>query len=176
MKLTRKLVWLLLLVTSQSWAITPNDRFLDKIQNLSGGNFLTVPAGGTSDTLATLTGTQTFGSGSTWNGGVIAVAYTTVGTQALTESAGAVTINWANGSLFTIALNANLTISFSNQTSGQNIVVDILNTASNYTVTWPGTVKWPSQTAPVETVGAFSDEITCVYNGSNTKCNSVQNF
>ena len=94
---------------------------------------------------------------------------------ALTESGGATTINWAAGNMFTLTLNANLTISFSNQTAGQTIVVRLTNTASNYTVTWP-TIKWPVQTTPVMTVGAFSDVYTLIYDGSNTYGSYVQNF
>jgi hypothetical protein len=107
--------------------------------------------------------------------GTATVAQTTIAAQALTESAGATTINWANGNMFTLTLNANLTISFSNAISGQTIVIRLTNTASNYTVTWP-TIKWPVQTTPVMTTGAFSDVYTIIYDGSNFYGSYVQNF
>lgn len=103
--------------------------------------------------------------------GVLPVANDTNGASAL----GASNIDWSLSNMFTKTLGANTTLTFSNQTSGQTIVVRLTNTASNYTVTWPA-VKWPAQTAPVETVGAFSDVITCTYDGTNTYCSSVQNF
>jgi hypothetical protein len=103
------------------------------------------------------------------------VASTIQPVVALTESGGATTINWATGNVFTLTLNANLTISFSNQTAGQTIVIRLTNTASNYTVTWP-TIKWPVQTTPVMTTGAFSDIYTLIYDGSNTYGSYVQNF
>jgi uncharacterized protein RhaS with RHS repeats len=84
---------------------------------------------------------------------------------ALTETSGATTINWALSNEFTLTLNANLTVSFSNAASGQAIVVRLTNTASNYTVTWP-TVRWAGGTAPVMSPGAVSDVYTFVYDGT----------
>ena len=95
--------------------------------------------------------------------------------QALTESAGATTINWANGNIFTLTLNANLTISFLNAISGQTIVVRITNTSSNYTVIWP-TVRWPAGTAPTMSAGAVSDVYTVLYDGSNYYGSYVQDL
>ena len=93
----------------------------------------------------------------------------------LTESGGATTINWAVGNMFTLTLNANLTVNFSNQIAGQTIVVRFTNTASNYTVTWP-TTRWPAGTAPTMSTGAVSDVYTFLYDGSNTYGSYVQNM
>ena len=85
-------------------------------------------------------------------------------------------IDWATGNVFTKTLSANTTFTFSNQASGQTIVVRLTNTASNYTVTWPGSVLWSGGTAPVQTIGAKSDVYTFVYDGSSIYGSVVQDF
>ena len=88
----------------------------------------------------------------------------TPSTVTLTEVAGATTVDWSQSDSFFLTLNANDTITFSNAVDGQSITVTILNTASNYTVTWPGTVKWPGANAPIMSTGAHYDVYTFVYN------------
>lgn len=85
-------------------------------------------------------------------------------------------IDWATGNVFTKTLSANTTFTFSNQSSGQTIVVRITNTASNYTVTWPGSVLWSGGTAPVQTIGAKSDVYTFIHDGTSIYGSVVQNF
>lgn len=85
-------------------------------------------------------------------------------------------VDWSLGSIFTKTLAANATLTFSNQASGQVIVVRLTNTASNYTVTWPVAVKWSAGSAPTQTVGAKSDVYTLIYDGTNTYGSAVQNF
>lgn len=85
-------------------------------------------------------------------------------------------IDWSLNSAFAKTLAANTTITFSNQTAGQVIVVRLTNTASNYTVTWPVAVLWSGGVAPTQTVGAKSDVITLFYDGTNTYGSTVQNF
>lgn len=99
------------------------------------------------------------------------VAKTTVGAQAISAS----NIDWSTGSAFTKTLGASTTFTFSNQTSGQTIVVRLTNTASNWTVTWP-TVLWAGGSAPTMTVGAHSDVYTFFYDGANIYGSAVQNF
>lgn len=99
------------------------------------------------------------------------VADETIATQAISASA----IDWSLGNVFTKTLGANTTFTFSNQLSGQTLVVRLTNTASNYTVTWP-TVKWAGGTAPVMTIGATSDVYTFVYDGTNTYGSVVQDM
>ncbi len=84
-------------------------------------------------------------------------------------------IDWATGNLFTQTLGAHTTFTFSNNVSGQTIVVRLTNTGSNYTVTWP-TVKWSNGTPPTMTVGAFSDIYTFIYDGSDIYGSAVQNM
>ena len=89
----------------------------------------------------------------------------TPATSTVTESSGAASINWALSNSFYLALNANCTISFSNTQDGQIITIAILNTTSNYTVTWP-TIKWQGNTAPTMTTGAHYDVYTIYYNST----------
>lgn len=96
-------------------------------------------------------------------------------TNPLTETGGVVTVDWASDDTFSWTLNANCTINFTHQSSGQVIVMRITNTGSNFTVTWPS-IKWATGAAPTQTIGATSDVITCFYEGTNTYCNSVQDM
>lgn len=84
-------------------------------------------------------------------------------------------IDWSLGDDFYKTLAANTTFTFSNTTDGQIITVELLNTASNYTVTWP-TVKWVGGLAPTQTVGAKTDIYTFKKRGSNIFGTVVQNF
>ncbi len=84
-------------------------------------------------------------------------------------------IDWALANSHTKTLSANTTFTFSNAIAGQNIVVRLTNTASNYTVTWP-TVRWSGGVAPVMTVGAKSDVYTFFYDGSNYYGSAVQDM
>ena len=76
----RLLIALLFLLCVNAQASSTTIKQMDTLKNSTGGNALSVPAGGVSDSLATLTGTQTFGAGSTWNGVAIGTAYGGVGT------------------------------------------------------------------------------------------------
>jgi hypothetical protein len=93
-------------------------------------------------------------------------AMLTIPAQPLTESDGTTTIDWSTGDLFTLTLNANLTVTFANALSGQVIRVEITNTSSNYTITWPWPINWPGGTPPTQTGGAVTDVYTFIYNGS----------
>lgn len=104
--------------------------------------------------------------------GTATIAQQTIATQAVA----ALAIDWSTGSVFTKTLSANSTFTFSNIGSGQTIVVRLTNTASNFTVTWPGGVLWSGGTAPTQTVGAKSDIYTFVNDGSTTYGSVVQNF
>lgn len=117
--------------------------------------------------VANLTGTAAIAQGGTSSTSSAAANQNlTPATVIVTESAGAATVNWASGAAYFLTLNANCTISFSNQVDGQVITVLILNTASNWTVTWPAGVKWASASAPVQTVGAHYDLYSLIYNNT----------
>ena len=111
----------------------------------------------------------------TWNGNAVGVLYG--GTGATTKAAAnqnltpatttisASSIDWTQGNSFYKALSANTTFTFTGAVDGQIITVTLLNTASNYTVTWP-TIKWTGNTAPVMTTGAKYDVYTIYYNAT----------
>ena len=111
----------------------------------------------------------------TWNGNAVGVLYG--GTGATTKAAAnqnltpatttisASSIDWTQGNSFYKALSANTTFNFTGAVDGQVITVTLLNTASNYTVTWP-TMKWTGNTAPVMTTGAKYDVYTIYYNAT----------
>jgi hypothetical protein len=77
-----------------------------------------------------------------------------VGTDANVTAAA---IDWATSTSFYKTLAANTTFTFSNALPGQGITVAVTNTSGNYTVTWPGTIKWPNDSIPVQSIGARTD-------------------
>jgi hypothetical protein len=84
-------------------------------------------------------------------------------------------IDWQTATVFTKTLSADTTFTFSNVTDGQEIVVYVTNTASNFTVTWP-TVKWSGGTPPTQTVGAKTDIYTFRKVGADIFGTVVQDF
>jgi hypothetical protein len=98
-----------------------------------------------------------------------------VGTDANVTAAA---IDWATSTSFYKTLAANTTFTFSNSVPGQQIVVAITNTASNYTVAWPAspTLKWSGGSAPTQTIGAKTDVYTFVNVGGVIYGSVVQNF
>jgi len=98
-----------------------------------------------------------------------------------TSAIAAVDIDWSTlknvDGLYTKTLSGNITLTFSNVTAGQTIVIALTNTASNFTVGWPAAAKWSGGTAPTQTIGAKTDLITCkAFNSTDAYCSSVQNF
>lgn len=81
-------------------------------------------------------------------------------TNAASMNLSGAAVDWSLGEVFHKTLSANTTFTFSKDWEGQQIQVLLTNTASNYTVTWPGAVKWPGNVAPVQTVGAKKDLYT----------------
>lgn len=73
------------------------------------------------------------------------------------------TLNW-------ITLTANLTLTFPTAQQGQTFEVAVTqNATGSWTVTWPGTVKWPGGSAPTVTVTALKTDrfrFTCI-DGTN---------
>lgn len=84
-------------------------------------------------------------------------------------------VDWSLSSSFSKTLSANTTFTFANATDGQVIVMTVLNTASNYTVTWP-TVSWSGGSAPTQTTGAKTDVYTFTKIGSTIFGSAVQNL
>jgi hypothetical protein len=62
---------------------------------------------------------------------------------------GTATINWNNSNIQTLTLTGNTTLTFSNPLSGGIYTLQITQGgAGSYTITWPGSVIWPSGVAP----------------------------
>lgn len=85
----------------------------------------------------------------------------------------ALDIDWSIAQTFSKTLAANSTFTFSNVTDGRTIVVALTNTASNYVVTFPASVKWSGGVQPVQTVGAKVTVWTFVRVGSVTYGSAV---
>jgi hypothetical protein len=78
---------------------------------------------------------------------------------AVTSSSNATTANLRDGTNFSHTLTENTTFTFSNPASSGKVSAFTLKivqdaSASGYTVTWPGSVDWPSATAPTLTATA----------------------
>lgn len=125
----------------------------------------------TSATVTTLTYTTLTNVTTVANGGTgassVAVANQNIVTPTVTLTPSAsVAVNWALGNNFNLSLNTGTTLTFSNAVDGQVILIAILNTASNFTVTWPGTVKWSGGSAPTMSTGVHYDIYNIAYNSS----------
>ena len=113
------------------------------------------------------------GTGATTAAG--AVVALTPATVSNTEAGGTFTLSWTAGPTQTLTLNANLTsVTFSGAYDGATVVVYVTNTASNYTVTWGNSIKWPGGSQPTQTVGAHTDrwviqDVGGVFYGSVTQ-------
>tara|TARA_A100001234_G_scaffold147517_1_gene129789 strand:+ start:139 stop:2214 length:2076 start_codon:yes stop_codon:yes gene_type:complete len=78
---------------------------------------------------------------------------------AVASSSNATTVNLRDGTNFSHTLTENTTFTFSNPASSGKVSAFTLKivqdaSASGYTVTWPGSVDWPSATAPTLTATA----------------------
>jgi len=93
------------------------------------------------------------------------VAKTNQNLTPATSTISASAIDWSLSNSFYKTLGANTTFTFSNAVDGQVITICLLNTTSNYTVTWP-TIKWAGGTAPTMTTGAKYDVYTIYYNAT----------
>jgi len=93
------------------------------------------------------------------------VAKTNQNLTPATSTISASAIDWSLSNSFYKTLGANTTFTFSNAVDGQVITICLLNTTSNYTVTWP-TIKWAGGTAPTMTTGAHYDVYTIYYNAT----------
>lgn len=80
------------------------------------------------------------------------------------------TITWANGNKQKVLMTASCIISFGAPAGPTNLVLKVTQGGTgSYTITWPGTVKWPNGgSAPTlsTAVGAI-DIITLYYDGTN---------
>lgn len=88
----------------------------------------------------------------------------------------ALAIDWSLGNAFTKTLAAGgNTLTFSNQSGGQTIIVRLTSNAGGSTVTWPAGVQWAGGTEPTQT-STGTDIYTLFYDGTTTYGSYVQAF
>lgn len=76
------------------------------------------------------------------------------------NSGSAITIDLANGTVQTITLTANTTITFPANTAGKSFLMVIKQDGTgSRTITWDSDVKWPSSTAPTITATASKADV-----------------
>ena len=122
-----------------------------------GGGVTTIANGGTGATTA--------------NGAVVNLQ---PGSLAVTESSGAITLNWAAAPIQRTVLNANATVSFSNANEGQSITAWFTNNSTSYTVSWPS-VYWAGSSIPVMTPSS-TDSYKLTYINGNYYGQAIQNY
>lgn len=88
--------------------------------------------------------------------------------QAVTSSAGSVTVDAHSGNSFSHTLTENTTFTFSNPPASgvsHSFSLEIIQdaSASGFTVTWPASVQWPSATAPTLTATASAKDVFVFY-------------
>lgn len=107
-------------------------------------------------------------STSKWTNG--AVASRLIENIATVASSGAaVTIpDVTTATVHLITLSANCTLTFPTATPGKSFTIRLTFAPSPYTVTWPSSVRWPSNTAPTLTQTAGRQDMfsfVCLTNG-----------
>jgi hypothetical protein len=100
-----------------------------------------------------------------------------------TISGGALTLNLATATFFTVTINANSTVAFSNPPASPKVFSFTLQTTGNgtaYATTWPAAVKWANGISPaITTLNGKIDAFTFVtHDGGTTWLGFVsgQNF
>lgn len=89
------------------------------------------------------------------------IAYTpietvnTVATGGSTQTIPAVTV----ATISYITLTANLTLTFPTAAAGQSFTIVLKQDSTPRSVTWPGTVQWPSGTAPTLTATSAKRDV-----------------
>lgn len=84
-------------------------------------------------------------------------------------------VNWLNANTFYCSINSSSnTITFSNTTDGQSIVVQTSVTTSGI-ITWPSNIKWPNNLVPIPTSGAI-DVYTFIQINTGIFATVIQNY
>jgi hypothetical protein len=77
------------------------------------------------------------------------------------------TITWGNGQKQRITMTAAATFSFVAPSGPSNLLLKVIQDATGWTVTWPGTVLWPGGTAPTLSGANATDIVAFYYDGTN---------
>lgn len=149
---------------------------------------VTTSAGAVATTVAKIQGTTV--SGTTGSGNVVfstSPNFTTSATfgnyhlepseQDTGSSGSTKTIDLSVASACKSTLTASVTYTLSNPVTGGTYIFRIIQGASAYTVTWPGTVKWSGGTAPViTTTNGRMDLISLYFDGTDYYGTFSQNY
>ncbi len=93
------------------------------------------------------------------------------------NSSTAITIDLSAASVQKVTLTGNSTFTLSNPVVGGSYVLRIYTGAGSFSVTWPGTVRWPSDNSPVITPTAGRiDQINLLWDGSIYLGSYSQNY
>lgn len=110
----------------------------------------------------------------------LTVAHMTPATVALGTCTTSKSVDWSLSNSYTVTLTDgnSCVLSFASPSSGENIILDIMNGASLGTgsIIFPSGTKWYPAGHPTSTKGSNAlDSCTCKYNGSYYSCNCLQN-
>jgi len=84
------------------------------------------------------------------------------------NSSTADTIDFSAGNVHKSTLTGNCTYTFTAPPTGSVVVLKVIQGSGPYTVTWPGTVKWPAGAAPtLTTTNAHMDVFTFLWDGTD---------
>ncbi len=84
------------------------------------------------------------------------------------NSSTADTIDFSAGNVHKSTLTGTCVYTFTAPPTGQVVVLKVIQGSGPYTVTWPGTVKWPAATAPtLTTTNGHMDVFTFLWDGTD---------
>ena len=90
-------------------------------------------------------------STSKWQNGPVATRLVEI-VNTVASSGGALTIpDVTTATIHDVTLSANCTVTFPTATAGKSFTLRITYPATTYSITWPGSVDWPNDTAPALT-------------------------
>ena len=99
--------------------------------------------------------------------------------EVIANSSGTTTINWANGNHQKLTLSSNTILTFTAPPNMSELLLYIVHAANTteYTITWPATVKWKGGVAPTITQTSNAvDIVRLVWNGTNYFANYESDF
>lgn len=150
---------------------------------LTVSNLVTSPLliGGSASTTLTGDGSlSTIGGALNINGDVAFISGVSV-TQtpsAISVSTSTTSIDIGTSNKFHITMATDTTIEFVDPAGASNLTLKLIQDATGTRlITWPGTVKWPSGSAPtLTTTGNAIDFVSCYHDGTNYYCTDSLDF
>ncbi|MFU8899040.1 MAG: hypothetical protein ACNA7L_09105, partial [Roseinatronobacter sp.] len=117
--------------------------------NSSTGSNVTLPTASAAASGVVTTGSQTFAGAKTFNNTVDVLAAVRSNIVAVSST----TIDCTFGNYFIKTISSNTTFTFTAAPSGRAVMFTLELTHNGGAVTWPGSVRWPGDTAPTLTTG-----------------------